>query len=329
LINSYFRFGKQFHVEVTLLTYLLKGIVIYTVGLYVLPKYLNKQRISALIISFVLLYWFYFAISYLLEAVFEVWYYKTEPFDILIPKYLLLVVPYFIQTTVIGLAYYFIRIAEQKKAELAETRARQLEAEARNSALEREKLMLENDYRRAQINPHFLMNTLNGITTAINLKDPNAAEYVVMLGELMSYSMSEPAADNKVLLKDEVAAIETLLKLIAMRYYNNFSVRFTKEGEIENQRILPLALMTLVENCIKYGYINNPDKPAVLHLTVSNSQLHFEAANYINPNRAKQSSHGIGLNNMKRRLELTYGSNFSYDAVENETTYRASLTLML
>jgi two-component system, LytTR family, sensor kinase len=336
LLFEYLRNGTTSPYVVLVVYYFINIALVISITSFTFPRYYRtKMRLWKLGFAIIVSFLIYALLNYLNEGFLSPVLYNAAPNLINFRSYLLPSIPFFVSYSLFGIAIYFFKdshtkeIALQKeRAEALEAKAKQLQSEAANLQLEREKLQLENDYRRAQINPHFLSNTLDMIIGAINTNDPDAGEYVAWLGEIMQYSLKEPAADNKVRLEEEVEAIETLLRLVKARHQPNYHICFEKSGNIEGKRIIAHILLTLVENALKYGYIADEKKPTRIKLEVVQNQLRFYVTNYIWQNKLRNSN-GIGLHNLSRRLELVYGNKFTYNNKSDGITYHAELTLML
>jgi sensor histidine kinase YesM len=357
LMFEYLRNGSASPYAVLVIYYFINIALVTSITSFTFPRYYRaKMYLWKLTFAIIVSFLVYALLNYLNESFLSPALYNTTPNLTNFVSYLLPSIPFFVSYSLFGIAIYFFRDSHRKEvtlekekanalqaqieameaksaameaiAESSEAKAKQLEAEALNMQLKYENLMLENDYRRAQINPHFLNNTLTTIIGAINNNDPDAGEYVAWLGKIMGYNMREPGADKKVPLADEVDAIELLLRLVARRHKGKYHIYFEKLGSINGQRIIAHILMTLVENALKYGYISEEDKPIEIHLSVIQNSLDFRIKNHIKPNQSRHSN-GVGLKNLHRRLELVYNNNFTYDTMNDGTTYTAHLTLTL
>ena len=171
--------------------------------------------------------------------------------------------------------------------------------------LNKEKLEAELRFLRNQTNPHFLFNTLNNIYALARKKADETPEVIMKLSQLLRFMLYECKRDT-IALYEEIKVIEDYIALEKIRYYNKLRLSFKKEIEHEGEEIAPLILLPFVENAFKHGasesrfgaYIN-------LHLVVKNGLLNFTIEN------SKEASHepekeGIGLQNIRRQLELMY-----------------------
>lgn len=185
------------------------------------------------------------------------------------------------------------------------------------------------NYLKAQINPHFLFNTLNNIYAAATLQHPNTPQMVLRLSDLLRYVTYEGQA-NTVLLSKEIAQIKAYIELFQLKSASPLPITLQVEGNIEGRSIEPLLLLPFVENALKHGDLDfNPN--AFLNILVRNEpdSLSFQVTNSFDPqNEQKDGQGGVGLNNIRKRLELQYrGRNFYETKVEDRIFY-AYLKLM-
>lgn len=171
-------------------------------------------------------------------------------------------------------------------------------------------------YLRAQINPHFLFNTLNNIYALSLAQSPDTPEMVLRLAGLLRYAIYS-TSQQFVTVEEEVAEIEELLALYRLRCVGPVDLRLEILLEARGGRLEPMLLVPLVENCLKHGDVEyNPTGFVHLRLSRQDHDLVFEARNTTDTpaeaNPAPVGSaegvapHGVGLNNIRRRLELTY-----------------------
>lgn len=160
----------------------------------------------------------------------------------------------------------------------------------------------EMDLLRSQINPHFLYNVLNNIYSLAYPKSTKAAQAVMKLSEIMRYSLSE-ANQKFVPLEKEIEYLQSYLSLEQMRYKDASFIEFNVEGEIEDKVVAPMLFVPFVENAFKHGLINETIK---ISLKIEKNSLLFQVSNHYNKTSKVSNGSGIGLKNVKRRLELIY-----------------------
>ncbi len=184
------------------------------------------------------------------------------------------------------------------------------------------------NYLKAQINPHFLFNTLNNIYAAATLQHPRTADMVLRLSDLLRYVTYDARAD-KVPLEKEVDQIRAYIDLFQMKSELSLPIRFEVEGDCSGLDIEPLLLLPFVENALKHGDLDeNPE--AFLHIRLKNEsgRLTLEVENSFNPdNRQKDEIGGVGLENIRQRLELNYRGKYRLETVRNERSFRSVLAI--
>ncbi|UOQ70668.1 sensor histidine kinase [Hymenobacter cellulosilyticus] len=173
--------------------------------------------------------------------------------------------------------------------------------------LQRENLNLEVSFLKAQVNPHFLFNTLNNIYTMVVKQDERAPTMVQHLTDLMHYTVYESDA-ALVPLSREVGFLEDYLELERLRYGKKVSIRYQKSGPVEQFRITPLLFFPFVENAFKHGVDSSLDASWVsITLRVQDGQLHFEVSNSLTPTGPpRREFGGVGIANVQKRLQLHY-----------------------
>jgi len=178
-------------------------------------------------------------------------------------------------------------------------------AEKKQQKMEQEILHARLNLLKSQINPHFLYNTLSFIYTRSLPHSRELANAIVCLSEMMRYSLGETGDDGKASLEKEIMYIKHFIKIQQMRFDNKLKVSFEANGALQRHRVMPLLLITLVENAFKHGKLNDTEYPLVIRLNVSEQGILFTIQNR-KTNEAKGDSDGMGLKNIRSRLELAY-----------------------
>jgi hypothetical protein len=178
-----------------------------------------------------------------------------------------------------------------------------------------------------QINPHFLFNMLNNANVLIE-DDPKKASQVLMkLSDLLRYQLYDSSRD-KVLLTSEIHFLEDFLNLEKVRR-DNFNFLISKEGELSGVQVPPLLFISFVENAVKHNNDSTRLSYVNLFFDVRHNELFFKCINSKPVVRAVHKSGGLGLDNIKRRLELLFPASHDLKIEENSETYGATLTLKL
>ena len=170
----------------------------------------------------------------------------------------------------------------------------------------KEKLETELKFLRNQVNPHFLFNTLNNIYALTRKKSDKAPEVVMKLSELLSFMLYESGKES-ITLAEEIKILEDYIELERIRYNERLSVEFHKDLDDTSQAIAPLLLLPLVENAFKHGVSETRfDSFVRINMELKNAQFRFHIENTMPNGKTVNGSHNIGLNNIRRQLELMY-----------------------
>lgn len=201
-----------------------------------------------------------------------------------------------------------------------------LTSSRRLQASERDRMEAELSLLKAQINPHFLFNTLNSIYALAIRKDERTADSVVQLSELMRYIMNN-AHTNAIGLEKEIHYIDNYISLQRSRLGDTAKIEYVCTGTPYAKQITPLILISFIENAFKHGV--NPDENSEIHISIDivGSTLTLFVAN-----RKVHSVHhegGIGLVNTRERLEMLYSGRHTLDIREDDEHYSVTLTLEL
>jgi LytS/YehU family sensor histidine kinase len=199
--------------------------------------------------------------------------------------------------------------------------------EAQKMQLEVEKSQANFNFLKAQINPHFLHNTLNFLYAKSLPYSSELSEGILTLSDIMRYALSEGnAKDGKAPLKDEIEHVRNVIKINQLRFNNNLNVNFNVEGVVNGATIIPFVLITLVENAFKHGDLKSTEHPIDINLNIDHSRLYFYCRNK-KKNGPKELSTGIGLDNIQKRLELAYGKDYSLNVKDEADFYTTELTI--
>ncbi|WP_066405691.1 sensor histidine kinase [Flavisolibacter tropicus] len=195
--------------------------------------------------------------------------------------------------------------------------------------LEVEKSQANFNFLKAQINPHFLHNTLNFLYAKSLPYSPELSEGILTLSEIMRYALSEGnTKDGKTALKDEIEHLRNVIKINQLRFSNKLNVQLDLEGVINGARIIPFVLITLVENAFKHGDLKSTEYPITIRVVVMGHKLFFYCRNKKKSGPGpKELSTGIGLDNIKKRLELAYGDNYEFKVRDEAEFYTTELTI--
>ena len=286
----------------------------YIFYLWVYPKYLKRSKIPQLVAGLLFGIAVFIAMRYLLEeiVIFQIFHIHNY-FNYTATHYIVDNMYFGTSGLVLSLAVYSSFDALRKEQE--------------NKSLREEKTQAELAFLKNQINPHFLYNTLNYIYSLAYPVSDKLADAVIKLSQLMRYMLTENP-DGQVDLQKEVDYIENYISIYRLRFEDAFFVNFKAEGDIAGKRVAALLLIPFVENAFKHGVVNDPSRPIRIHLKLTGKRLEFTVSNKISQNQ-KDHSTGVGLVNVRRRLELIYPKQHEFFISNNGQTYKATLVVSL
>lgn len=194
--------------------------------------------------------------------------------------------------------------------------------------LENSKNSVELEQLKNQINPHFLFNMLNNVNV-LTRKDPEKASMVLMgLSDLLRYQLYDSARDS-VLLTSDIHFLEDFLKLEKIRR-DHFQFTISKEGILSGVQVAPLLFITFVENAVKHNNDNAKTSYVDLFFEVKGNVLFFKCINSKSPeNESYVTSGGLGLSNIKRRLNLLYPDSHQLIIDDQKDSYSVALKIEL
>lgn len=194
---------------------------------------------------------------------------------------------------------------------------------------EKEKLNTELLYLKAQINPHFLFNTLNTIYSLALERSNNTANAVIQLSQMMRYVLDD-AQKNFVELEKEFAYLQSYIELQKVRFGDSLKLNFSLTGNANGKKIAPLILIPFIENSFKHGI--NAEENALIEISLN---VHDDVLNlYVSNNKVMSMQPtgkpgGLGIKNTKARLQLLYAGKHILKITDKEKTFIVSLTLQL
>lgn len=194
--------------------------------------------------------------------------------------------------------------------------------------IELEKVATELSMLKLQISPHFLFNTLNNIRWQVRKKSEEAEESILKLSEILRYIIYE-VGDSRIAINREVEHLTNYIELQTLRIASTKNITFTVSDDIQGQLIEPLLFIHFVENAFKYG-IDGKNEPDIrFELKAIPKGISFVSKNKIlNPKNTLESE-GVGLVNIKRRLELMYFDRYELKIMEVDNYFEVLLNLIL
>jgi two-component system LytT family sensor kinase len=223
--------------------------------------------------------------------------------------------------------YLFFILSIAYVTNLRDIRKKHRVLEQQKLQLEVEKAQAELKFLKSQINPHFLHNTLNSFYARSLPLSQELAGGILTLSEMMRYALGEThTTDGKVLLKDEIEHLRNLVNIHQFRFRNHLNVELDVRGDLNGALIIPFVLITLVENIFKHGDLSSADHATRIKIEVKNGSLCFRSTNK-KKSGPRELSTGIGLDNIKKRLDLSYGNGYDLIIGEDAETYSTELLI--
>lgn len=182
---------------------------------------------------------------------------------------------------------------------------------------------------RAQINPHFLFNTLNNINSFIRHDPEKASSGIIKLSDIMRYMLYKSDSDE-VLLEDEIINLRNYIELQKFRTDEAEYVKFEVTGDVKGVKVPPMIFMPFVENAFKHGRKKTEGTGIEIFLSLLNNQIDFSVINYIkDEKRIDETKGGFGMKNIKRRLELLFGNNYKLEFKNDGIMFSVKLKITL
>lgn len=298
----------------------------YLLNYYQIPKQLLEKKYLSFFIGFLLSIYVFavigrLSIIYIAEPFFREDFTQESLSEILSDSAYLFSV-YFPSVYIYALIMVLIRALQNRFKE-----------KHKIEVLQKEKAENELRFLKAQIQPHFLFNTLNNLYGLTLAKSDLAPEVVLKLSEILDFILHQ-GNKPKIEIKKELELLNAFIELESLRYGNKVKVTFNHKIEDENVNIAPLLLLPLVENAFKHGiHASSAAVEIKLDLKISNGVLNFETKNRKGldkaPSALKQSSSGIGISNLKRQLELNYPDRHTLLVLDEKEYFEVQLNLQL
>lgn len=195
--------------------------------------------------------------------------------------------------------------------------------------LQKEKLAMELAMLKGQVHPHFLFNTLNNLYALTLSQSAKAPDVVMHLSDLLRYMLYECSADE-IPVRKEIELLRKYVELEKLRYGNRIDVSFNCIGDLNASSVAPLILFPFVENSFKYGVSKQYDACWInIYMHLENDKLIFHITNSTSEQPAEAGVGGIGLANIKKRLELLYPGKYELHITDNAGIYSVKLKMQL
>jgi two-component system, LytTR family, sensor kinase len=226
-------------------------------------------------------------------------------------------------------AYAFGRFALVSQKEISTMVTKQLETQLKQEILEKDLLANKNAFLKAQVNPHFLFNTLNMVYDQVSQISEPAGDLIISLSEVLRFACLDVEDGGLVKLSDELNHIDNYLLLNHARFNNKLHLQYSANSDYPKQiKIIPLALITIIENVFKYAELSEPANPANIEIRVSSEKIQCFVQNKKKKKYTTESL-GIGMTNIQKRLSQVYGDRHLMEINQNETEYNLKLSINL
>ncbi len=305
--------SQQLAIEVTAIKVFVLALLVYTTNYFLIPVLLYKKKYVrffsiylAMIIGMGLLK---------LKIIMALVYPGLEPFANFKTRFYDNIIPVFLLVTT-GAACRLIKDYLQSQRRLHE--------------IAQEKAQTELKFLKSQINPHFLLNSLNSIYFLIDKQNTEARKTLLQFSDLLRYQLYDCNADT-IAIETELAYLQDYIRLQKLRKDNNYEVAVDIESEIKGFEIVPLLLIPFVENAFKH-ISNHQNGRNFVHVGLARNNGSFSFCVENSKENHLQKTlvpGGIGLNNVKRRLELLYPGKHLLEIHNSEETFKVNLELKI
>jgi two-component system, LytTR family, sensor kinase len=292
-----------------LITNTLLALFFYANMFLLIPKVLNRKGwlhyMGVVVLSFIV----YASAGYAFRLFFL-------PFPFRFAPPFFIGMPYFLMVFGLSLA---LRIVQDR-----------VDFESLKKEQETERLKSELSFLRSQVSPHFMFNVLNSLAALARKKSDQVESAIIQLSELMRHTLYH--SDKKVSIEQEAEYIRNYINLQKLRFGSLVNMHFHVELLRKDLEIEPMLLVPFVENSFKHGVGLIEDPIIIITLTATEYQINFSVRNKFNPsdNETKDSSSGIGLQNVKRRLDLLYKDLYSLNShIAEDHWYVTELKLIV
>lgn len=202
------------------------------------------------------------------------------------------------------------------------------DSEREKERLQKEKLNAELKFLKSQVNPHFLFNSLNSLYVLAHKKSEKTEESVLKLSQIMRYMLYDTNVES-VSLNKEIEYLHNYIDLQRLRLPKFLEISFLVEGVTDNLRIEPMLLIPFVENAFKHGISYSENCKIFILIKIESDFLILETENKIFQQKTANNYGGLGLANVKERLNMLYNNRHELTILKDETTFKVKLQLQL
>jgi hypothetical protein len=286
---------------------------VYTFNYYLIPKILLRNKLRKFIaFAFVaIVMFFYIQLLLTLFLVVKLLTVENRLFPEMIDAMMLFFNMFFVVLVAIAIKFY----------------KRWSEKDFREQQVQKEKVEVELQMLKTQINPHFLFNTLNSIYVLAMKKSEQTADVVMMLSDILDYILYRIDAP-KIAITNEIKIIENYIELEKIRFTDRVHLTFTSSFKSKDIQIPPMLIIPFVENAFKHGVGKSMDKSWIkISIEETDQMLNIEVSNTKSQNILKSETGGIGLLNVKKRLDLIFNDSYKLDISERNNRFDVFLSI--
>lgn len=286
---------------------------VYTFNYYLIPKILLKNKLRRFIaFAFVaIVMFFYIQLLLTLFLVVKSLHEESRLFPEMIDVMMLFFNMFFVVFVAIAIKFY----------------KRWSEKDFREQQIQKEKVEAELQMLKTQINPHFLFNTLNSIYVLAMKKSEQTANVVMKLSDILDYILYRIDAPM-IAISTEIQIIENYIELEKIRFADRVNITFTYNFKSKDIKIPPMLIIPFVENAFKHGVGKSMEKSWIkINIDFTGHSLNIEVSNNKSQNKIKSETGGIGLLNVKKRLDLLFYDSYSLEISEKNNRFDVFLTI--
>lgn len=309
------------------LSLLFGGLLFFLNIYYAIPKYLKQKQANKYILSIILLFIGSIVFEFLSKLTLQTVFNLPDNFEALygadydnLPMRRNLEFPRIVRNLgILALSFGYRYLKDWKH--LMEERANQ-------QTILAEKWRVELNYLKSQVNPHFLFNNLNNIYAITKRNnDTEASEAITRLSSLTRFMLYD-SSSKYIPISKEIKYIQDYIEMQQLRFADEeIIINLKLEGDIENTNISPFLLIPFVENAFKYGVKIHQNNIIKIEIKIVNGSLFFNVRNKIQQGKNNHVYSGIGITNVKKRLELVYPNNFEFNINDDETYFDVQLRI--
>jgi two-component system, LytTR family, sensor kinase len=287
----------------------------YVNYLYLIPRYFSKKKYLRFL-GFLLILEIITIILFIIDAYFLDWLYDTNN--------------YFVQDRISCLVYLIFQTFFYLVVSTGARFTRDwFQTQKLKEELQQYKVSAELALLKYQLNPHFLFNSLNNIYSLIISKSDKLEESILKLSDLMRYILKN-TEDEMVPLSEEIKFLQSFTDLQKLRLSKPSIVDFSVTGNSNKLLIRPMILIPFIENTFKHGDLVTENAKISIGIDILNKTINLNVSNRIaESNQTKDSISGIGIPNVRRRLEILYSGRYSLNINSQNGYFKVELSLVL